>query len=166
MALPGDSLPRLSEGPSQQEWITVPSVGYLIAMSSGQAHDTGGSALRCDELISGGKPEDLAQQTPQEAGTHVIRSAAKHELTCLCLQQSRQHNPSQKSELAHMSTREVICRPDSKSGLAKLGLYGNSQGTTHPHTPPASRLSPPGERMQPIPPHHPVSNMPRSWHQP
>ncbi|KAK2092058.1 hypothetical protein P7K49_028586, partial [Saguinus oedipus] len=126
------------------------------------------------------KPEDLTQQTPQEAGAHVICSAAKHELTCLCLQKSRQHNPSQKSELARMSTREVICRsdsksglaklglyrnsqgtahirtpqaPDSKSGLAKLGLYRNSQGTAHIRTPQAPRLRPPGGRMQPIPIH-------------
>ena len=106
-----------------------PSSGCLVSRSPRQARDTEGSALTCNAWIQGRKSEDLAWQAPQEAG---VCSAAKHELACLCLQKSREHEPSQKSERARVSTEEVIAL-DDRCGLAKLRLYGNDQGT--PPTP-------------------------------
>ena len=44
---------------------------------------------------------------PRKLGAHSICNTAKHELACLCLQKSGQHNSLQKSELAHVSTSHL-----------------------------------------------------------
>lgn len=95
-------------------------------MSPSGAHGTGDGALRCSAAILGRKAEDLAQQAPQEAKVPAICKAAKHELACLCLQKLRQHNPSQKSELARVSTGEVIRRSDGKGGLPSWVFTGTA----------------------------------------
>lgn len=79
-------------------------------------HVISNGALRSSSSILGRKAEGLARQAPQEAAAHAICNTAKHELACLCLQQSRPHSPSQKSELAHESTGESFADPAAGAG--------------------------------------------------
>lgn len=122
---------------SRQEWEHSP-IRLLVSSSPSQARDTGGGAFTCLASMWGREMEDLAQQAPQEGRAYTMCNAAKHELACLCSQKLRQPDTSQRSELARVSTGEVICRSHHRSRLAKLSLYRKSWGPP-PH-PPGPRL--------------------------
>lgn len=117
----------------------------------------GAGAQKWDATISGRNAWEMAQETPQEAkALPPTYNPAKHAVSCLCLQNLRQHNLSQEIRIGLREAREGDKKSDYRHRLDSRFFTGTTRTPPHAWGPTLrvlrGRCTPPPPPLPPLTP--------------